>query len=46
MNSCVIEQVLSDSARDLVKAPSSVFLEAFNHAFGKHAVGLTMIFFF
>ncbi|XP_078171959.1 protein kinase family protein isoform X2 [Carex rostrata] len=29
--------VLSDWARDLVKAPPSVFLEAFNHTFGKHA---------
>lgn len=38
-----IQQVLSDWARDLVKAPPSVFLEAFNHTFGKHAVGLTMI---
>ncbi|KAF3337885.1 putative serine/threonine-protein kinase GCN2 isoform X2 [Carex littledalei] len=29
--------VLSDWARDLVKAPPSVFLEAFNHTFEKHA---------
>ncbi|KAJ4756462.1 protein kinase family protein [Rhynchospora pubera] len=30
--------VLSDWAKDLVKAPSSVFSESFNHAFGKNMI--------